>query len=75
MSGLQCAITKRMDRADVMNSNGSQKAGLVLERVGIDEIAANLRVLLADVFVLYVKTKNFHWHMNGAHFRDYHSFA
>jgi starvation-inducible DNA-binding protein len=28
--------------------------------------------LLADVFVLYVKTKNFHWHMSGQHFRDYH---
>jgi starvation-inducible DNA-binding protein len=28
--------------------------------------------LLADVFVLYVKTKNFHWHMSGPHFRDYH---
>src|SRR5262249_16291989 len=31
-----------------------------------------LRRLLADVFVLYVKTKNFHWHMSGPHFRDYH---
>ena len=31
-----------------------------------------LRQLLADVFVLYVKTKNFHWHMSGSHFRDYH---
>jgi DNA-binding ferritin-like protein len=28
--------------------------------------------LLADVFALYVKTKNFHWHMSGPHFRDYH---
>jgi starvation-inducible DNA-binding protein len=31
-----------------------------------------LRKLLADVFTLYMKTKNFHWHMNGKHFRDYH---
>jgi starvation-inducible DNA-binding protein len=31
-----------------------------------------LRLLLADVFALYVKTKNFHWHMSGLHFRDYH---
>jgi starvation-inducible DNA-binding protein len=31
-----------------------------------------LRWLLADVFALYVKTKNFHWHIGGRHFRDYH---
>ncbi len=31
-----------------------------------------LRCLLADFFTLYLKTKNFHWHMRGAHFRDYH---
>jgi starvation-inducible DNA-binding protein len=31
-----------------------------------------MRKLLADVFTLYVKTKNFHWHMSGRHFRDYH---
>jgi starvation-inducible DNA-binding protein len=36
------------------------------------EICGELRKLLADVFALYVKTKNFHWHMSGSHFRDYH---
>ncbi|WP_157016792.1 Dps family protein [Mesorhizobium xinjiangense] len=36
------------------------------------DIAAALTALLADVFALYVKTKNFHWHMSGPHFRDYH---
>jgi len=36
------------------------------------DIAAALSALLADVFALYVKTKNFHWHMSGPHFRDYH---
>ena len=36
------------------------------------EISVALRKLLADVFALYVKTKNFHWHMSGPHFRDYH---
>jgi len=39
---------------------------------GVAEIAAALRPLLADVFALYLKTKNFHWHMSGRHFRDYH---
>src|ERR1700728_4386101 len=36
------------------------------------EISDALRKMLADVFALYVKTKNFHWHMSGKHFRDYH---
>src|SRR6266699_5113241 len=43
-----------------------------LDRKGVSEIAGNLRQLLADVFALYVKTKNFHWHMSGQYFRDYH---
>ena len=36
------------------------------------EISAALTTLLADVFTLYLKTKNFHWHVSGPHFRDYH---
>jgi starvation-inducible DNA-binding protein len=36
------------------------------------DVTAALNALLADVFTLYLKTKNFHWHMSGAHFRDYH---
>jgi starvation-inducible DNA-binding protein len=43
-----------------------------ISREGVSEIAGELRHLLADTFALYVKTKNFHWHMSGAHFRDYH---
>jgi starvation-inducible DNA-binding protein len=43
-----------------------------LSQHGIGEISEELRHLLADVFLLYVKTKNFHWHMTGRHFRDYH---
>ena len=35
-------------------------------------IAAGMNAILADVFALYLKTKNFHWHMSGPHFRDYH---
>jgi starvation-inducible DNA-binding protein len=38
----------------------------------VRDISSALNVLLADVFALYVKTKNFHWHMSGPHFRDYH---
>lgn len=36
------------------------------------DIAGALTTLLADMFALYFKTKNFHWHMSGPHFRDYH---
>jgi starvation-inducible DNA-binding protein len=38
----------------------------------VAKLSAALNPLLADVFALYLKTKNFHWHMSGAHFRDYH---
>jgi starvation-inducible DNA-binding protein len=38
----------------------------------VTEISGALRILLADMFALYVKTKNYHWHMSGPHFRDYH---
>jgi starvation-inducible DNA-binding protein len=37
-----------------------------------DDIAGGMNAILADVFALYLKTKNFHWHMSGPHFRDYH---
>src|SRR4029077_14567372 len=43
-----------------------------LSRDAVAEISSDLRQLLADVFALYVKTKNFHWHMSGQHFRDSH---
>ena len=36
------------------------------------DISGGLNILLADVFALYFKTKNFHWHVSGPHFRDYH---
>src|SRR6202789_2874999 len=38
----------------------------------VKDISGALNALLADVFCLYIKTKNFHWHMSGPHFRDYH---
>jgi starvation-inducible DNA-binding protein len=43
-----------------------------LSRKGTAQIAEELRHLLADIYALYFKTKNFHWHMSGPHFRDYH---
>jgi len=38
----------------------------------VREISAKLNEILADAFALYLKTKNFHWHVSGPHFRDYH---
>jgi starvation-inducible DNA-binding protein len=43
-----------------------------IEPKAVKDISAALNSLLADVFSLYLKTKNFHWHMSGPHFRDYH---
>src|SRR5271154_7163451 len=61
----------------------AQKAGLKrptrisevatdLSSDAVEQISDALRPLLADVFSLYLKTKNFHWHITGHHFRDYH---
>ncbi len=43
-----------------------------LESKATPQLAGSLNALLADFFALYMKTKNFHWHMSGPHFRDYH---
>ena len=43
-----------------------------LSAEAVRDISAALNALLADMFALYLKTKNFHWHVSGAHFRDYH---
>ena len=61
---------------DAPESKASEKVSLEtptdLDRKGVSAISGELRKLLADVFALYAKTKNFHWHMSGRHFRDYH---
>jgi starvation-inducible DNA-binding protein len=53
-----------------------QKAPLTIptpfSEEAVQEISRALMLLLSDVFALYLKTKNFHWHMSGPHFRDYH---
>jgi starvation-inducible DNA-binding protein len=43
-----------------------------LKAAATKDIAAAMNAILADVYALYLKTKNFHWHMSGPHFRDYH---
>ena len=60
----------------VQNLKLVRKAPLVtptdLKRAATKDIAGAMNAILADVFALYLKTKNFHWHMSGPHFRDYH---
>src|SRR6266566_8486244 len=68
----------------IMAKSNSRKAELVhrrdapletrtdLTREATRDISGAMNAILADVFALYLKTKNFHWHMSGHHFRDYH---
>lgn len=58
------------DRSTVTSSNALTHSPISLD--GQRKIGELLRSLLADFFTLYLKTKTFHWHMRGAHFRDYH---
>jgi starvation-inducible DNA-binding protein len=57
-------LTRKMEAPLVTPSDLGHKAG--------KQIADAMNPVLADVFALYVKTKNFHWHLSGPHFRDYH---
>jgi starvation-inducible DNA-binding protein len=63
-------------RTAAVHDNGKVTSALAtptdLNHDGVEAISSSLRQLLADVFALYLKTKNFHWHMSGHHFRDYH---
>jgi starvation-inducible DNA-binding protein len=62
-----------MDAIDVKVRRAAPlKTPTDLTPAATNDISGALTVLLADVFALYLKTKNFHWHMSGRHFRDYH---
>src|ERR1700716_4594969 len=67
---------KKPSAGKVQNLRDRQRAPLVtptdLKAKATKDIAAAMNAILADVFALYLKTKNFHWHMSGPHFRDYH---
>ena len=67
---------KKADAKTKMNAGARQKAPLStptdLKSAATKDISGALNAILADVFALYLKTKNFHWHMSGPHFRDYH---
>jgi starvation-inducible DNA-binding protein len=66
----------KTDMAKTENLKLRRKAPLAtptdLHAAATKDIAGAMNAILADVFALYLKTKNFHWHMSGPHFRDYH---
>ena len=62
-----------MNHADLKSRRAAALASPTnLGRDATKDVSAALNLLLADVFALYIKTKNFHWHVSGPHFRDYH---
>ncbi len=62
-----------MNRGREVGPQTKRPSGLTdLSEAATHDISAALKGLLADTFALYLKTKNFHWHMSGPHFRDYH---
>jgi starvation-inducible DNA-binding protein len=67
---------KKSSTSSLQDAKARQKAPLVtptdLTAAATKDIAGAMNAILADVFALYLKTKNFHWHMSGPHFRDYH---
>ena len=60
----------KSDRNDKISSDLDTPTDLSAD--GLNRISASLNTLLADAFALYLKTKNFHWHVSGRHFHDYH---
>jgi starvation-inducible DNA-binding protein len=69
-------LKKKSSAKKVQDLKVRRKAALVtptdLKAAATKDISAAMNGILADVFALYLKTKNFHWHMSGPHFRDYH---
>jgi starvation-inducible DNA-binding protein len=73
------AITLNQQEMGTMNLGDAELRWLkpldspgYFETRAVEKISSGLTVVLADMFALYLKTKNFHWHISGPHFRDYH---
>jgi starvation-inducible DNA-binding protein len=62
-------VSKKPDNAKISSDLDTPTD---LPAAGVNKVSEALNVLLADAFALYLKTKNFHWHISGRHFRDYH---
>src|SRR5689334_22799800 len=66
----RCIVSKTNNKSQKVSPDLDTPTDLPQEAV--DKVSKALNVLLADAFALYLKTKNFHWHVSGRHFRDYH---
>jgi starvation-inducible DNA-binding protein len=75
-SSLPYSFSKGEDIMTIATAKANRKAPLAtptnLDTNAVRDLSGALTTLLADFFALYVKTKNFHWHVSGPHFRDYH---
>lgn len=65
-------VTRSIESAGVHGAAAQLSTPSDIDRHGAEEIARALNPVIADAIALYVKTKNFHWHLAGPHFRDYH---
>lgn len=63
---------EKTGKTDASRRNDKLATPTDLDPADVAKVAEALNGLAADAFVLYMKTKNFHWHMSGSHFRDYH---
>jgi starvation-inducible DNA-binding protein len=65
-------MTAKIRKLDLREPAAQLDTPTDLSKDAVREISAALNGILADAFALYLKTKNFHWHVSGPHFRDYH---
>jgi starvation-inducible DNA-binding protein len=65
-------VTNKVRKLEPREATARLNTPTDLSNEAIQEVTEALNGLLADTFALYVKTKNFHWHVSGPHFRDYH---
>lgn len=66
----RCIVSKVSNKSERVSPDLDTPTDL--PQAAVDKVSKALNVLLADAFALYLKTKNFHWHVSGRHFRDYH---
>src|SRR6195256_1731389 len=71
-SRMRCSVSNKVRTLEPRRTAAPLDTPTDLSKEAVRDLSAALNALLADTFALYVKTKNFHWHVNGPHFRDYH---
>src|SRR6188472_2813376 len=69
---MRCHMTSKVRKLEPHTAPARLDTPTDLSNDAVREVSAALNALLADTFALYLKTKNFHWHVSGRHFRDYH---